>query len=239
MEGYANNRKELDLMLSQLLKAYRTFKIYKSSSRSITAQTSKEDLYFEFCLLNNISCCYSTKKEVQKSCDYLKLADRELATVLDLLQKSELDYETRKIETITLHMRMIRLKLQLCGVYALNVQHMESLGESSQAFGLLESVINSVCDYSMGERYNEDFLELQRCVAEPNTEISEKEIKNTYWNNIMNCQSDEEVRNIFMGIFKNYHAKEQTQARSCLGKIVATRQDRTELVSHDSKKYLK
>lgn len=67
-----------------------------------------------------------------------------------MFQKSELDYETRKIETINLHMRMIRLKLQLCGVYALNVQHAESLHESSQAFGLLESVINSVCDYSMG-----------------------------------------------------------------------------------------
>jgi len=71
-------------------------------------------------------------------------------------------------------MRMIKLKLQLCGVYALNVQHVESLHESSQAFGLLESVINSVCDYSMGEKFNEDFLELQKCVSEPNTEISEK-----------------------------------------------------------------
>ncbi len=55
-------------------------------------------------------------------------------------------------------MRMIKLKLQLCGVYALNVQHVESLHESSQAFGLLENVINSVCDYSMGEKFNEDFL---------------------------------------------------------------------------------
>ncbi len=51
-------------------------------------------------------------------------------------------------------MRMIRVKLQLCGVYALNVQHIESLQESSQAFGLLENVINSVCDYSMGEKFN-------------------------------------------------------------------------------------
>jgi hypothetical protein len=55
-------------------------------------------------------------------------------------------------------MRIIRVKLQLCGVHALNVQHSESLQESSQAFGLLESVISSVCDYSMGEKFNEDFL---------------------------------------------------------------------------------
>jgi hypothetical protein len=136
-------------------------------------------------------------------------------------------------------MRMIRLKLQLCGVYALNVQHIESLHESSQAFGLLESVINSVCDYSMGEKFNEDFLELQKCVSEPNTEISEKEIKNTYWNNIMNCQSDEEVRNIFLTIFKNFHSKEQTQGRSCLGKIIFSKQDKVEISSPESKKYLK
>jgi hypothetical protein len=91
----------------------------------------------------------------------------------------------------------------------------------------------------MGEKNNEDFLELQRCVTEPNTEVSEKEIKNTYWNNVMNCQSDEEVRNIFMNIFRNYHAKEQTQARSCLGKIVTSRQDRTDFITPDSRKYLK
>jgi hypothetical protein len=66
-------------------------------------------------------------------------------------------------------MRMIKIKLQLCGVFALNVQHVESLRESSQAFTLLENVINSVCDYSMGERHNEDFLELQKCISEPNT----------------------------------------------------------------------
>ena len=88
----------------------------------------------------------------------MKLADKELKAILELLQKSELDYETRKLETINLHIRMIRVKLQLCGVYPLNVQHHESLQESSQAFGLLEGVITSVCDYSMGEKFNEDFL---------------------------------------------------------------------------------
>jgi hypothetical protein len=110
-------------MLNQLLKVYRTYKIYKNSSRIISKSTNKEDLYFEFCLLNNISCCYATKKETGKSCEYIKLADKELKNILDLFQKSELDYETRKVETINLHMRMIKLKLQLCGVYALNVQH--------------------------------------------------------------------------------------------------------------------
>lgn len=83
----------------------------------------------------------------------------------------------------------------------------------------------------MGEKFNEDFLELQKCVSEPNTEISEKEIKNTYWNNVMNCQGDEEVRAIFLTIFKNFHAKEQMQARSCLGKIIASKQDKIEIVS--------
>ena len=34
-------------------------------------------------------------------------------------------------------MRMVRVKLQLCGVFALNEQHVESLNESSQAFGIL------------------------------------------------------------------------------------------------------
>jgi hypothetical protein len=43
----------------------------------------------------------------------------------------------------------------------------------------------------------------------------------------MNCQSDEEVRNIFLMIFKNFHSKEQTQARSCLGKIISSKQDKT------------
>lgn len=136
-------------------------------------------------------------------------------------------------------MRMVRVKLQLCGIYALNIQHVESLHESSQAFGFLESVIHSICDYSMGEKFHEDFLELQKCVADPNTEISEKEIKNTYWNNIMNCQSDEEVVNIFFLIFKNFHSKEQTQARSCLGKIIANKQEKADTISADSKKYLK
>lgn len=127
MESYSSNRKELEQMLGQLLKVYRTYKIYKNSNRVISKSTSKEDLYFEFTLLNNISCCYATKKENQKSCEYIKLADKELKSILELYQKSELDYETRKIETINLHMRMIKLKLQLCGVYALNVQHIESL----------------------------------------------------------------------------------------------------------------
>ena len=62
MECYSSNRKELDQMLNQLLKVYRTYKIYKTPNRTITKNNSKEDLYFEFCLLNNISCCYSTKK---------------------------------------------------------------------------------------------------------------------------------------------------------------------------------
>lgn len=127
MESYSSNRKELEQMLGQLLKVYRTYKIYKNSNRVISKSTSREDLYFEFTLLNNISCCYSTKKENQKSCEYIKLADKELKSILELYQKSELDYETRKIETINLHMRMIKLKLQLCGVYALNEQHIESL----------------------------------------------------------------------------------------------------------------
>ena len=110
-------------MLNQLLKVYRTYKIYKNPHRLITKHTLKEDLYFEFSLLNNVACCYSTKKEVIKACEYMKLADKELKNILELLQKSELDYETRKLEIINLHMRMIRVKLQLCGVYALNVQH--------------------------------------------------------------------------------------------------------------------
>jgi hypothetical protein len=42
----------------------------------------------------------------------------------------------------------------------------------------------------------------------------------------MNCQSDEEVRNIFLTIFKNFHSKEQMQARSCLGKIIFSKQDK-------------
>ena len=92
MESYSSNRKDLDQMLSQLLKVYRTYKIYKSSNRCINKTTNKEDIYFEFCLLNNISCCYATKKEVNKSCEYLKLADRELRSILELFQKSELDY---------------------------------------------------------------------------------------------------------------------------------------------------
>ena len=100
-------------------------------------------------------------------------------------------------------------------------------------------MISSVCDYAMGEKFNEAFLELQRSVTEPNTEITEKEIKNSYWNNIMNCQSDEEVRNIFLTLFKNYHSREQTQARSCLGKIISGRQDKTDNVSPESKKYLR
>jgi hypothetical protein len=53
----------------------------------------------------------------------------------------------------------------------------------------------------------------------------------------MNCQSDEEVRNIFLIIFKNFHAKEQTQARSCLGKIIFSKQDKVEATSADSKKF--
>ena len=110
-------------MLNQLLKAYRPYKIYKNSQRVINKTTNKEDLYFEFSILNNISCCYATKKEIAKSCEYIKLADKELNNILELFQRSELDYETRKIETINLHMRMIKLKLQLCGVYALNIQH--------------------------------------------------------------------------------------------------------------------
>ena len=79
-------------MLSQLLKVFRTYKIYKNPSRVINKHTSKEDLYFEFCLLNNIACCYSTKKEITKTCEYIKLADKELKTILEQLQKSELDY---------------------------------------------------------------------------------------------------------------------------------------------------
>jgi hypothetical protein len=55
----------------------------------------------------------------------------------------------------------------------------------------------------------------------------------------MNCQSDEEVKNIFFNIFKAFHSKEQTQARSCLGKIVTSKQEKTEKVSPDSKRYLK
>ena len=49
-------------MLGQLLKVYRNYKIYKNPHRKISKNTSKEDLYFEVCLLNNIACCYSTKK---------------------------------------------------------------------------------------------------------------------------------------------------------------------------------
>lgn len=55
----------------------------------------------------------------------------------------------------------------------------------------------------------------------------------------MNCQSDEEVRNIFLNIFKNFHAKEQTQTRSCLGKIITSKQEKVEVVSQDSRKYLR
>lgn len=62
MESYSSNRKELDQMLNQLLKVYRTYKIYRAPQRTISKMTPKEDLYFEFCLLNNIACCYSTKK---------------------------------------------------------------------------------------------------------------------------------------------------------------------------------
>lgn len=47
----------------------------------------------------------------------------------------------------------------------------------------------------------------------------------------MNCQSDEEVRNIFLTIFKNFHSKEQMQARSCLGKIIFSKQDKVEVIS--------
>lgn len=36
----------------------------------------------------------------------------------------------------------------------------------------------------------------------------------------MNGQSDDEVRNIFLSMFKNCNAKEQVQVRSCLGKII-------------------
>jgi len=68
MESYSNNRKELDHMLNQLLKVYRTYKIYKNPHRPITKHTLKEDLYFEFSLLNNVACCFSTKKEVIKAC---------------------------------------------------------------------------------------------------------------------------------------------------------------------------
>jgi hypothetical protein len=46
MESYSSNRRELDQMLSQLLKAYRTFKIYKPVNRIISNNTNKEDLYF-------------------------------------------------------------------------------------------------------------------------------------------------------------------------------------------------
>lgn len=84
-------------MLNQLLKVYRTYKIYRGANRTVTKNTPKEDLYFEFCLLNNIACCFSTKKENSKACEYMKLADKELKNILELLQKSELDYETRKL----------------------------------------------------------------------------------------------------------------------------------------------
>jgi hypothetical protein len=82
MECYASNRKELDHMLSQLLKVYRTYKIYRNPHRTISKLTLKEDLYFEFCLLNSIACCYSTKKDTAKACEYMRLADKELKHIL-------------------------------------------------------------------------------------------------------------------------------------------------------------
>lgn len=69
-------------MLNQLLKVYRTYKIYKNPHKLINKHTLKEDLYFEFSLLNNVACCYNTKKEIIKACEYMKLADKELKNIL-------------------------------------------------------------------------------------------------------------------------------------------------------------
>ena len=55
----------------------------------------------------------------------------------------------------------------------------------------------------------------------------------------MNCQSDEEVKGIFLNIFKQFHSKEQMQARSSLGKIINSKQEKTEVITAESRRYLK
>ena len=47
------------------------------------------------------------------------------------------------------------------------------------------------------------------------------------------------MKTIFLNIFKNFHSKEQTQARSSLGKIISSKQEKTKIVLPDCKKYLK
>lgn len=47
----------------------------------------------------------------------------------------------------------------------------------------------------------------------------------------MNGQSDDEIRNIFLSLFKNSNSKEQVQVRSCLGKIITKNVQKTETIS--------
>jgi hypothetical protein len=49
-------------------------------------------------------------------------------------------------------MRMAKAKLNLCGVYAMLERHPEALLQCTEALGVLEVVVDSVCDYSMGEK---------------------------------------------------------------------------------------
>ena len=43
----------------------------------------------------------------------------------------------------------------------------------------------------------------------------------------MNGQSDNQIRDIFLGLFKNNNFKEQVQVRSCLGKIITKNTPKT------------
>lgn len=69
--------------------------------------------------------------------DYLRQAEKELIKIEEAIQKSEYDYETRKLELISIHMRMTKIKLNLCGIYAMLERHPEALLQCTEALGIL------------------------------------------------------------------------------------------------------